>query len=150
MRTRIMLLVGVLLTVALTFLMAAPATMQSGDEDAIRKLSQDFTAALNKGDAKAAAALFTADGDYVSSTGVTGRGAAEIEKMVSSQAAGAFKGLTFKTMIAGVRVVKPDVAISNGSFESSTRKGLVTMVTVRDGGRWRIAALRAMVPAPGK
>ena len=140
--------VSLVLSLAIAGLLPLHAAPQSADQEAIRKLAADFNAAINKGDAKTAAALFTADGDYLSSTGRLGRGTAEIEKMVSDQAAGAFKGQSFKTTIDTIRMIRPDVAIASGTFESAARKGLATFVTVRDGGRWRIAALRAMVPPP--
>lgn len=123
----------------------------TGDEAAVRKLSEDFSAALNKGDGKAAAALFTADGDYVSSTGRVARGPAEVEKLVNDQAAAAFKGMTFKVTMTSVRFVQPTVAISSGTFEASgptARKGMTTAVAVKQGDKWQIAAIRAMVPAP--
>jgi uncharacterized protein (TIGR02246 family) len=119
------------------------------DNAAVQQISAAFTAAVNKGDGKAAAALFTSDGDYVSSTGRVAQGPAEIEKLVVDQAAGAFKGTTFKTETLTVRSVHADVAIANGTFEAAgatTRKGMTTIVLVRQAGAWKIAALRAMSP----
>lgn len=124
-----------------------------GDEAAARKLSADFTAALNKGDGKAAAALFAENGDYISSTGRMASGRAAIEKLVADQSAGAFKGTSFKTTVESIRPVTADVMIGNGSFEASgaqTRKGMTTIVAVRQGEQWRIAALRAMAPTVPK
>jgi uncharacterized protein (TIGR02246 family) len=129
------------------------AAQAGGDEAGVRKLGEDFTAALNKGDAKAVAALFTKDGDYVSSTGRRAQGRSEIEKLVTDQAGGVFKGTTFATQTTEVRFLKPDVAIGNGTFEASgpmPRKGMTTIVAVREGDNWRIAAIRSMVPASSK
>lgn len=132
-----------------TLISATGVAAQAPDKAAVQQLSEAFTAAVNKGDGKAAAALFTTDGDYVSSTGRTAQGPAEIEKLVLDQAAGAFKGTTFKTGTVTVRSIHADVAIANGTFEATgatTRKGMTTIVLVRQGGDWRIAALRAMSP----
>jgi ketosteroid isomerase-like protein len=70
MRTLTMLAVGLALTV-----MAAPAFGQGtpADETAIRKATDQFPPAWTKGDAKALAALYSADADYVSSTGLTAK-----------------------------------------------------------------------------
>lgn len=145
----------ILLAVVLAALVSQGVEGQQakGDEAAARQLSADFTAALNKGDAKAAAALFAEDGDYVSSTGRTASGRAAIEKLIAEQSAGAFKGTSFKTTVESVRSVTGDVMIGNGSFEASgaqTRTGMTTLVAVRQGDQWRIAALRAMTPTVPK
>lgn len=130
----------------------AAAAQAPPSQAEVQKMSEAFSAAVSAGDGAAAAALFAKDGDYISSTGRTAQGAAEIERLVKEQAAGPFKGLTFKASAAGeVRSIAPDVAIADGRFESTgpaARKGMTTMVLVRQGGEWKIAALRAMVPAP--
>ena len=128
-----------------------PAAQEKPVDPNVQKVVDAFTAALNKGDGKAAAALFTQDGDYVSSTGRTAQGSAEIEKLVADQANAAFKGMTFVVKTTRTRSVTPDVVIGSGTFEASgpkPRRGMTTMVLVRQGGEWKIAALRAMVPAP--
>src|SRR5262245_32923893 len=52
---------------------------RKADEDAIRKASAELTAALEKGDAKALAALWTEEGEYVADDGTTVRGRAALE-----------------------------------------------------------------------
>lgn len=139
------------ISAACVLMVVGTAAAQAPSQAEAQKVSDAFTGALSKGDGAAAAALFAKDGDYVSSTGRTAQGAAEIEKLVKEQAAGAFKGMTFKTTVGPVRSITPDVAIGNGKFESTgptPRKGMSTMVLVREGKEWKIAALRAMVPAP--
>jgi uncharacterized protein (TIGR02246 family) len=141
--------VATLSALVFTLLSATGVAAQAPDKAAVQQISEAFTGALNKGDGKAAAALFATDGDYVSSTGRMAQGPAEIEKLVLDQAAGAFKGTTFKTETVSVRSIHADVAIGNGTFEATgatTRKGMTTIVLVRQGGAWKIAALRAMAP----
>lgn len=141
--------VATLSALVFTLLAAIGVAAQAPDKAAVQQISEAFTAALNKGDGKAAAALFTTDGDYVSSTGRMAQGPAEIEKLVLDQAAGAFKGTTFKTEAVTVRSIHADVAIANGTFEATgatTRKGMTTIVLVRQPGGWKMAALRAMAP----
>src|SRR5579872_1082373 len=48
--------------------------------DAIRKSAKDFEKAFEKGDAKAAAALWTEDGEYYDDSGIELHGRAAIEK----------------------------------------------------------------------
>src|SRR5262249_14189138 len=119
----------------------------------------EFAAAWNKADAKAMAQFFAEDADYISSTGQKGNGRADIEKILAEQFAGAYKGGTIKITTASIRFLKPDVALSNGTFEISglqgadgkalpVRRGLSTNVFVKQGDKWLIAALRGMVPAP--
>ena len=64
----------------LLYLSAVPAFSQSEDERDIRAIGSQLQQAWNKADAKMLADLFLTDGDYVSSTGRTARGRAEVEK----------------------------------------------------------------------
>jgi uncharacterized protein (TIGR02246 family) len=155
--------IRLLTATAVAVLAAAVTYAQAGraeDEAAIRKQIDQYAAAWNKADAKATAQFFTDDADYVSSTGQRGEGRAGIERVLTEQFAGVFKGATLKTTITSIRFLKPDVAIVNGSFEVSgtkgpdgkelpVRKGLSTNIVAKPGDKWLIAALRGMVPAPG-
>jgi uncharacterized protein (TIGR02246 family) len=158
MRSLLILTVGV----AFTF-MVTPALAQGtpADEAAIRKAAEQFPAAWAKGDAKALAALFTTDADYVSSTGLTATGRAEIEKAYMAQLSGVYKGTSLKNASTNIRFLKPDVAISNGTFEigdvrgpdgkvAPPRRGTATSVVVKQNGQWLITALRAIVAPAGK
>src|SRR5262249_11436636 len=49
------------------------------DEAAIRKVSGDFLKAVEKGDAKAVAAFWTEEGEYITEDGTTIRGRADLE-----------------------------------------------------------------------
>lgn len=142
----------------------APAT--AADEKDIRSIGAQVQDAWNKADAKMLADLFLTDGDYISSTGRTARGRAEVEKGFRDQWSGIYKGTKMAHTLTSVRFVRRDVAISDGAFEisgmkdasgklMSTRSGLSTVVAVKKGDRWYVAALRGMVPsvpegAPGK
>lgn len=158
MRSLLILAVGFALTAMVT-----PALAQGtpADEAAIIKAAEQFPAAWAKGDAKALAALFTADADYVSSTGLMARGRAEIEKAYMTQLSGVYKGTSLKNANTNIRFLKPDVAISNGTFEiagvrgpdgkvAPPRSGTVTSVVVKQNGQWLITALRAIVPPPAR
>jgi uncharacterized protein (TIGR02246 family) len=128
------------------------------DEKDVRALGAQVQDAWNKGDAKMLAALWLTDGDYISSTGRTATGRAEVEKAFAEQWAGIYKGTRISHTLTSVRFVRRDVAIADGAFEITgmkdssgktlgTRSGLSTIVAVRKGERWYVAALRGMVPS---
>ena len=139
---------------------------QAADEKDIRSIGTQIQDAWNKRDAKMLADLWLTDGDYVSSTGRTATGRAEVESAFAAQWAGIYKGTRITHTLTSVRFLRKDVAIADGAFEISgmkdgsgkllpTRSGLSTVVVVRKGERWYVAALRGMVPsvpegAPGK
>ncbi len=143
------------------FLPAAAAAAQSStaaDEKDIRSLSSQIQQAWNSADAKMMADLFLTDGDYVSSTGRSARGRAEVEKAFAQQYAGIYKGTRITVTITTVHFVRKDVAIVDGAFDVTgikdasgkglpPRSGLSTIVAARKGDRWYIAALRGMVPS---
>lgn len=155
---------------ALLSLVARPALAQlyasASDEKDIRSIGAQIQEAWNRKDAKMLADLWLTDGDYVSSTGRTATGRAEVERAFAAQWAGLYKGTRLAHTLTAVRFVRKDVAIADGAFEIGgmkdgsgkplpTRSGLTTVVAVRKGERWYVAALRGMVPsvpegAPGK
>jgi len=131
---------------------------QAGDEKDIRSIGAQVQEAWNKKDAKMLSDLWLTDGDYVSSTGRTATGRAEVERAFATQWNGVYKGTKLTHTLTNVRFLRKDVAIADGAFEISgmkdasgkliaTRSGLSTIVTVRKGDRWYVAALRGMVPS---
>ena len=158
-----------LLPALAVFLAAAAGLAQSGtaaDDKDIRNIGTQFQDAWNKADPKLLSGLWLADGDYVSSTGRTARGRAEVEKAFQSQWNGVYKGTKLAHTLTNVHFLRPDVAIADGAFEINgmrdargkllaTRSGLSTFIAVKKGSRWYVAGLRGMVPsvpegAPGK
>ena len=148
-------------TLAAVFMiaLALPAAAQTsaagaGDEAASRKLVQQHDAARNAADFKALGAGFTDDADQLTSAGEWRKGRAAIEKGVAQGIAGPYKGGKYTTKIETVRMVAPNVALADGSFEianlagGGTRRGHAAYVMVKSGGQWRIAASRTMVPTP--
>ena len=149
------------------FVPAAAILAQSAQDDRdIRGLGAQVQEAWNKSDAKLLAALWLTDGDYVSSTGRTARGRDEVEKAFAEQWGEIYKGTKIAHTLTNVRFLRKDVAIADGAFEVSgmrdaagkvlgSRSGLSTIVAVKKGTRWYVAALRGMVPSvpagsPGK
>jgi uncharacterized protein (TIGR02246 family) len=145
-------------------LRAQPAN--PGDEKDVRGLGTQVQDAWNKADGKMLSDLWLTDGDYISSTGRTASGRVQVEKAFVDQWAGIYKGTKIAHTLTSIRFLRRDVAIGDGAFEITgmkdaagktlgPRSGLSTIVAVRKGSRWYIAALRGMVPsvppgAPGK
>jgi uncharacterized protein (TIGR02246 family) len=136
----------------------ALAQNQASEEKDIRSIGTQVQDAWNKRDAKMLADLWLTDGDYVSSTGRTATGRAEVESAFATQWAGVYKGTKLTHTLTSVRFLRKDVAIADGAFEISgmkdasgkllpARSGLSTIVAVRKGERWYVAALRGMVPS---
>jgi uncharacterized protein (TIGR02246 family) len=141
-------------------LFAAPALAQSptADEKDIRAIAMQVQEAWNRRDAKMLADLFLTDGDYVSSTGRTARGRAEVEKAFALQWGSVYKGTRITVTTTTVHFIRKDVAIADGAFDITgmrdasgkalgERSGLSSIVASKKGDRWYIAALRGMVPS---
>ena len=158
-----------LLPALVVLVVSTPAGAQSSntaDDKDIRSIGAQIQDAWNKADAKMLADLWLTDGDYVSSTGRSAHGRMEVQKAFAEQWATIYKGTKIAHTFTTVNFVRRDVAIADGSFEISgmrdasgkilpARSGLSTIVAVKKGDRWYVAALRGMVPsvpagAPGK
>jgi uncharacterized protein (TIGR02246 family) len=98
------------------------------------KRAQEFIAAFNKGDAKAVAAFWTPDGDYVDEVGHEFKGRAAIEKLYEKVFA-ANKGAKLTIEVASAKLLSPDVAIEDG----------ITQVTPADGGPGSVARFSAVI-----
>lgn len=124
------------------------------DEAAIRRIVQQHDETRTKGDWKAVANLFVEDGTTLTSAGEWRRGRAQLEKGGAATGAGVYKGAKYSTTVDAVRLLAPNVAIADGTFELSnipgggSRKGNIAYVLVKSGDTWRIAAARSMVPTP--
>lgn len=140
--------------VALAFLVRPPAAAQSkgGDEAAIRELVATYMSSRERGDAAALAAIFTDNADQLVSSGEWRRGRDALVRgtLASSKANSGARTITVRT----VRFPAPDVAIADGEYvigatqSAAARNMWTSFVMIRAGGRWRIDAIRNMLPAP--
>ncbi len=132
------------------------------DEAAIRKLSSDFFAAWTRHDVKAMAAVFADDADIINPSGRVAKGRAEIEKLLTDEHAGPFKGTSYEATVS-LRMVAPGVAVGDweatvtGMHDASGQalppfKHHVAAVYVKKSGRWLAAAGRpyAFLPPAAK
>jgi uncharacterized protein (TIGR02246 family) len=139
-----------LIVLPLMFLAALPA-QPSADEAAVKAVVARYVEAREKRDSAAIEALFTKDADQLVSSGEWRRGRDAVVRgtMASSESNSGRRTITVET----VRFVAPGTAIADGRYEISggteTRRMWSTFVIVREGGAWRIAAIRNMLPVSG-
>jgi uncharacterized protein (TIGR02246 family) len=135
---------------------AEAAQPKGGDKSAPEgkgKRAQEFIAAFEKGDAKAVAAFWTKDADYVDQTGREYKGRPAIEKMYEKVFAGK-KGMKLKIIITSARMVGTNVAIEDGITEVTPADGgpsgaaRFTAVLVKKDGEWYLASVRDSIPHP--
>jgi uncharacterized protein (TIGR02246 family) len=139
----------------LAVLVTATAWAQGGDraadEAAVRAVIQAFLDTREKNDAAALAALLTADVDQRQTSGNmrSGRDAVVSGSLATQQSTGGRRTISVDTL----RFVGPDVAIADGRYDSVGRadgtdqRMLTSMVLRREGGAWKIAAIRNMLPS---
>jgi uncharacterized protein (TIGR02246 family) len=127
---------------------AAPQTGGDGehntDRQAVHQSARAFVRAFNDGDAKAVAALWTEQAEYVDESGAELRGRPAIEKAYAE---------LFKAQPKG-RIEVQDESIHFPSPNTAIEEGLITLtspgaelpvttayraIQVREGGRWRTA-----------
>jgi uncharacterized protein (TIGR02246 family) len=124
----------------------AKAKNPAGEQDAIRQSSQAFAAAFNKGDAKAVAALWTEDGDYIDEVGRTFTGREAIEKEYAAFFA-ANPGVQIRIIVDSVKLLADGAAIEDGRAFLDPAPGApaiskYTAAHVKVGGQWLMATVR--------
>jgi uncharacterized protein (TIGR02246 family) len=108
----------------------------TADENALRELHREFVAAYNNGDARAVAAFYAPDADFVGFGGDAYHGRAEIEKRTANFFAQS-KRAKLTSPFGSLRFITPDVAIADRTEELTP--------AVEGGGclrqtRWKMAA----------
>lgn len=124
------------------------------DQRAIRALIQNYVDAREKGDAKAVEGLFTAEADQLVSTGEWRRGRAKLVEgsMASSKSNPAKRTIevqTVREIVRGVAVVDCKY-IQTGGPSDPRREMVSTFVVQKEKGKWRIAAIRNMLPTANR
>jgi uncharacterized protein (TIGR02246 family) len=142
MMTRIVSIVTVLILGG-----AGTAAAQKPDAE-MQKLTEQYAAAVNKGDGKAVAALYTADAVRLGPDGQVIVGQAAIEKQHVASLTGPQKGAKLTLRPGRTQTVTPDVVITEGTYEltggSAPAKGKYVNTVVRQGGQWRLASVVAV------
>lgn len=141
---RSMLLVGLLLASGRLSAADSQPAAQSADEQAIHATADEFVKAFNAGDAKAIAALWTPDAEYVDEVGESFQGRAAIEKLYAD----VFKkapGAVMTVKIESIRLLQADIALEKGVARVKSPGGLgdsaarYTVVHAKRDGKWGMA-----------
>jgi len=117
------------------------------DKEAIAKCAEAFLDAFHKGDAKALAAFWTPNGEFIDQTGKHIKGRKALEKSFAALFA-ENKGLKVRIDSHSLKFVAPNVAIEDGTTEvfapdgRPPTKANYAMVHVKEDGAWLIARLR--------
>lgn len=126
----------------------APPGPAAAETAAIRAGAKAFVAAFNKGDAKAIAALWTPNGEYMDATGRRFNGRAEIEKDYAEFFADN-PDTKIRITIDSVRLLSSDAAIEDGHAVTSPTvaagaagSSRYTVTHVKVGGKWLMASVR--------
>jgi uncharacterized protein (TIGR02246 family) len=126
---------------------------KNAEEDAIQKKTEAFVAAFNKGDARTLAGLWTREGDLMDQEGHHIKGRKAIEEALGKYFAQA-KGARMLIQITSLRVVKPDLALEDGTSEVVSAHGAppsaarFTAVYVKEDGDWHLESLREAIAVP--
>jgi uncharacterized protein (TIGR02246 family) len=136
---------------------AAPATpAPPSDEELLHQLAADFQATWGRGGAAELAGYWTETGDTIMGDGHF-KGRAAIEEYYGQGFAGPYSGSSIAIEMTGVRFLKPDVAVADGTYviigakgadgeDLPAIEGLWSNVNVKVDGQWFIACSRPMVP----
>lgn len=128
-------------------------------EAEIRQRYDEFTAAFNRHDADAMAAMYTRQSDHYEPDGRFAEGREAIAKLFAEEHAGAFRDAKIDLSIDTVWMITPNVALVNGFYgvtgvrdlegkEIAIRKGQLTSILLGQNGQWWVAASRATIPVP--
>jgi len=129
---------------------ASIGAAQGDSSDALKQSVAAFQAAWNAHDAGAVAALFAPDGDLIMSDGPVTQGKGAIQQWWRDRFARMGKTTSISLTVRTVRAVTSDVALLNVLAKTSgelpqqagSSEDRGTWVMVRQGGQWRISALR--------
>jgi uncharacterized protein (TIGR02246 family) len=136
----------------LLFLLASTSTalaQSKADEDAVRKLPQDFCDAWAKHDGHALAKIMADDVDFVTVATTYLHGRADFEKFHVRLLSGRFKDSTVTRIETTSRFLRPDMAVVHWSWKvegdknpdgtgRQPRYGLMTMVAEKQNGNWLV------------
>ena len=124
-----------------------PSDATSPELAAIRDGSQAFVEAFNQHDAKAVAALWTEDAEYIDDSGTTYVGRESIEQMYSAFFA-ENADVKLQLVIDSLRLLNGNVAIEDGRAlvdpppAGAPGVSTYTAVHVKVDGKWRMASVR--------
>lgn len=142
-----LLLLGPAIGLAVRPGLAQPTSGNQEDKTALGKSAEDFIEAFHKGDFKALAAFWIADGDYTDQTGRQMKGREAIENGLKAFFA-TNKGLKLRIESESLRFLTPDVAVEDGTTYVLSPNGAppsrarYSNVHVKKDGKWYLGSVR--------
>ena len=131
----------------------AQSVEHAADTKAIKAVIQEFLDARDANDPKRVGAVLTADADQQQTSGERRRGRDAVVKgsLSTQQSTGGKRTIA----VDSIRFIAADVALADGRYDSIGRADgsdlhmLTSIVLRREGGAWKIAAIRNMRPSGG-
>jgi uncharacterized protein (TIGR02246 family) len=138
-------LLGLLLTLGGISAQEKKADKREADVAAVKKLIGDFITALDKGDAKAVSAFWTADGEFINEDGKVLEGRSAIEKAYTAHLSKKLPG-KLETQIESIRFPSADSAVLDITLRRKDGDELISSSTsqsflVREAGAWKLAVV---------
>lgn len=124
---------------------APAAPQQRADEEAVRATARAYLEALERGDARGLAAMWTPDGDIVDDDGRVMNGR---ETVAATATVDAAARPAFELRETSLRFLSADVAVEDGEVKvtppgsTAVHTGHFTALWVRQAGAWKLAGLR--------
>lgn len=130
----------------------------ASEEQAIRDVINQTSAAWNAKDAQAFAEPYSEDADAVNSRGEKVQGKKALEKtLVDRFKSAAFRDSQFKRAIVSIRFLSGTCALVDSTWalsgvrnvngeEMPVKEGTTTLILMKRDGKWCIVATRSMVP----
>jgi uncharacterized protein (TIGR02246 family) len=121
------------------------ANISSPELQSITQLDEDYESAYNRGDAKAVAAFYTNDAEYVDEGGNVVSGHDDIEKLLAEEFTNN-PGAKLKINVEHVRSLSPDVLVEKGIATITARdrrqgSSRYIAVYIKRAGNWKISQL---------
>ena len=123
------------------------------EEKIIKKNQADYVQAFISGDAKALAAFWAPDGEFVDSEGKAYQGRSVIEKEFAEFFA-TNKGMKLEISMDSLRFIAPGVALESGGSrvlggpDGATARAAYHIVHTKKDGRWFLTSVREAAYAP--
>lgn len=124
----------------------AARAAEDADRAAIASLGDAYVAAFNRGDAKAVAAFWTPDGDYIDLDGQRTAGRPALESLFAGYFA-SHPGVQVRIDSESLRFPTPDLAIEDGTSSVLQKSGPPSRARyantfVKQDGKWLLATVR--------
>ena len=153
MRQSLFILVAGTMFSATPLCLNGQTTSDAQDEEAIRATAASYREAFNRGDARALAAHWIENGEYIDQTGLMFRGRESIEKSFErffSQ----HQGTTIEINIKSINFPRKDLAVEIGSTRSTAPGekpavlGQYAATHVKQNGQWLLYRVHEAPPPP--